>query len=173
MTDEPTTEMTTPPGEYFYGTGRRKEAVARVRLYPGSGNILINGKPYLEMFTRSVYQIKIRQPLEVTSTASQFDVYAKIKGGGITGWADALQLLCVAWLQDDEAVRQLGIGLIQHPQHAVFKHPRAEVGHPLLRQPIDGLVRCFQHGRLLRRHTLVRRAVAIEGSFGWGRRFCF
>ena len=90
MTDEPTTEMAVPPGEYFYGTGRRKEAVARVRLYAGSGNILINGKPYMEMFTRSVYQIKIRQPLEVTSTASQFDVYAKIKGGGITGWADSL-----------------------------------------------------------------------------------
>ena len=90
MTDEDTTTMATPPGEYHYGTGRRKEAIARVRLYPGSGNILINDKPYLELFSRSIYQIKIRQPLEVTGTASQYDIYAKINGGGITGWADAL-----------------------------------------------------------------------------------
>lgn len=96
MTDEPTTTeaaapaMATPPGEYIYGTGRRKEAIARVRLYPGSGNIMINGKPYLELFNRAIYQNKIRLPLEVTGTASQFDIYAKIKGGGITAWADSL-----------------------------------------------------------------------------------
>jgi small subunit ribosomal protein S9 len=90
MSDEETTAMTTPPGEYHYGTGRRKEAVARVRLYPGTGNILINGKPYLELFSRSVYQIKVREPLEVTNTASQFDIHAKINGGGITAWADSL-----------------------------------------------------------------------------------
>ncbi len=107
MTDEPTTEMAPPPGEYIYGTGRRKEAVARVRLYPGTGNILINGKPYLELFSRSVYQIKIRQPLEVTGTAGQFDVYAKINGGGITGWADALAHgISRALLLSDEGHRQ-------------------------------------------------------------------
>lgn len=88
MTDEATIAL--PKGEYHYGTGRRKEAVARVRLYAGSGNILINGKPYLELFTRNVYQIKCREALEVTSTTSQYDVYAKIDGGGITGWAEAL-----------------------------------------------------------------------------------
>ncbi len=108
MTDEPATEIKTPPGEYFYGTGRRKESVARVRLYPGSGNILINGKPYMEMFSRSVYQIKIRLPLEVTSKASQFDVYAKIKGGGITGWADSLAHgISRALLVVDEGHRQV------------------------------------------------------------------
>ncbi|HUF52162.1 MAG TPA: 30S ribosomal protein S9 [Dehalococcoidia bacterium] len=89
MSDE-STAPALPKGEYHYGTGRRKEAVARVRLYPGSGNILINGKPYLELFSRSVYQIKIREPFEVTSTGNQYDVYAKIDGGGVTAWADAL-----------------------------------------------------------------------------------
>jgi small subunit ribosomal protein S9 len=89
MSDE-STAVAVPKGEYHYGTGRRKEAVARVRLYSGSGNILINGKPYLELFSRSVYQIKIREPFEVTGTGSQYDVYAKIDGGGVTAWADAL-----------------------------------------------------------------------------------
>ena len=107
MTDEPTTELAPPPGEYLYATGRRKESVARVRLYPGTGNILINGKPYLELFSRSVYQIRIRQPLEVTGTAGQFDVYAKINGGGITGWADSLAHgISRALLLSDESHRQ-------------------------------------------------------------------
>jgi small subunit ribosomal protein S9 len=88
MSDEATIDL--PKGEYHYGTGRRKEAIARVRLYPGSGNIQVNGKPYLELFGRNVYQIKIREPFEVTGTASQFDVHAKINGGGVTAWADAL-----------------------------------------------------------------------------------
>jgi small subunit ribosomal protein S9 len=89
MSDE-STALAVPKGEYHYGTGRRKEAIARVRLYSGSGNILVNGKPYLELFGRALYQNKIREPFEVTETASQFDVYAKIEGGGITAWADAL-----------------------------------------------------------------------------------
>ncbi|MEX0683354.1 MAG: 30S ribosomal protein S9 [Dehalococcoidia bacterium] len=88
MTDEAT--IATPKGEYHYGTGRRKEAVARVRIYAGSGNIQVNGKPYLELFNRAIYQIKIRLPMEVTGTANQFDVHAKIDGGGITAWADSL-----------------------------------------------------------------------------------
>ena len=86
-----TQEATTPRvGQYYYGTGRRKEAVARVRLYAGSGNIEINGKPYLTLFTRNLHQIKIRRPLEVVDLAGKFDVVAKINGGGMTGWADAL-----------------------------------------------------------------------------------
>jgi small subunit ribosomal protein S9 len=77
-------------GQYYYGTGRRKEAVARVRLYAGSGNIEINGKPYLTLFTRNLHQIKIRKPLEVADLVGKFDVVARINGGGMTGWADAL-----------------------------------------------------------------------------------
>ena len=127
MTDEPTTQTTTPPGEYFYGTGRRKEAVARVRLYPGSGNILINDKPYMEMFSRSVYQIKIRQPLEVTGTASQFDVYAKINGGGVTAWADSLahgisRALLVVDESHRQALRRAGL-LTRDPRVKERKKP--------------------------------------------------
>lgn len=127
MTDEPTTAMTTPPGEYFYGTGRRKEAVARVRLYPGSGNILINGKPYLDVFSRNVYQIKVRQPLEVTSTASQFDIYAKINGGGITAWADSLahgisRALLLVDENNRQALRRAGL-LTRDPRVKERKKP--------------------------------------------------
>ena len=98
MSDESTTtsaaeakeEMQPPPGKYYYGTGRRKETIARVRLYEGKGAIIINGRPYLDVFTRQGHQIKVRKPFEVTETENKFDVYAKIQGGGITGWADAL-----------------------------------------------------------------------------------
>lgn len=82
--------LETPGGQYYYGTGRRKEAVARVRLYSGSGNIVVNGKPHLELFTRTVHQNRIKRPLEVTGVEGTFDVYAKIGGGGISAWADAL-----------------------------------------------------------------------------------
>ena len=88
MTQEATIEL--PAGRYYYGTGRRKEAIARVRLYEGSGNILINGKPYLEFFSRTAHQLKVRRPLEVSETAGKFDIYAKINGGGVSAWADAL-----------------------------------------------------------------------------------
>ena len=75
---------------YYYGTGRRKTAVARVRVYPGSGDITVNGKPFLEVFTRISYQIKVRQPMKVVDMVDQFDVRAKVEGGGVTAWADAI-----------------------------------------------------------------------------------
>jgi small subunit ribosomal protein S9 len=91
MTQEETkTELELPSGQYYYGTGRRKESVARVRIYEGTGQIMVNGKPYKQKFTREMHQIKVRMPLEVAEAATKFDVYAKIKGGGVTGWADAL-----------------------------------------------------------------------------------
>jgi small subunit ribosomal protein S9 len=81
---------TTADGRYYYGTGRRKEAVARVRLYAGSGTIEVNGRPYLDIFTRLTHQNRVREPLEVAEAAAKFDVRAKIKGGGVSAWADAL-----------------------------------------------------------------------------------
>ncbi len=91
MTQEQTAESIAPAGEqYHYGTGRRKTAVARVRLYAGSGTIVVNGKPFQELFTRSLHQARIRSPLATTDTESRFNVQAKIAGGGIAAWADAL-----------------------------------------------------------------------------------
>ncbi len=75
---------------YYYGTGRRKAAVARVRLYPGTGTIVINGKLFEEVFSRPVYQAIVRQPLLLTETLDKFNVQVKINGGGNTGWAGAI-----------------------------------------------------------------------------------
>ncbi len=91
MTQEETTELSVPEGEqYYYGTGRRKCAVARVRLYPGSGSVVINGKPLQEVFTWELLRLKVRRPLVSTETDERFNVHAKIAGGGISAWADAL-----------------------------------------------------------------------------------
>jgi len=75
---------------YHYGTGRRKRAVARVRLYPGTGAIVINGRPFVEVFSRPVHQSIVRQPLLLTETLDKFNVQVKINGGGTTGWAEAI-----------------------------------------------------------------------------------
>lgn len=90
MTQEETQQIELPSGQYYYGTGRRKSAVARVRLYQGTGQIMVNGKPYTDLFTRDVHQNKMRLPLEVTEVQRNFDIYAKVSGGGQSAWADAI-----------------------------------------------------------------------------------
>ncbi len=72
-------------------TGRRKTAVARVRLQLGNGNMLVNGRPMDEYFTREVLRILVRQPFEVTNGMGRFDITAKLQGGGPSGQADALR----------------------------------------------------------------------------------
>jgi len=89
MTQEKTAKGV-PEGQYYYGTGKRKCAVARVRLYPGSGTFQINDRPYLEVFSRVTHQNKVRLPFEAAEVAGTFDVYARIAGGGVSAWADAL-----------------------------------------------------------------------------------
>lgn len=73
------------------GTGRRKNAVARVRLLPGSGKIVVNGKPAEEYFPRLALQTSLRQPLEVTNAAGRYDVVATVTGGGVAGQAGAVR----------------------------------------------------------------------------------
>lgn len=75
----------------FYGTGRRKHSVARVRLYPGSGNVTINGRAIDEYFGLETLKLIVRQPLELTETAAQFDVVCTVAGGGVTGQAGAIR----------------------------------------------------------------------------------
>lgn len=75
---------------YYYGTGRRKTSVARVRLYPGTGDIVINGKPLDQYFVRERDRIAVLHPLQVTEMASKFSVMIKVEGGGITGQAGAV-----------------------------------------------------------------------------------
>ena len=77
--------------EQFYGIGRRKSSVARVYLRPGAGQILINKRPIGTYFGRSTLQMIVRQPLELTETLSQFDVYVNVVGGGLSGQAGAIR----------------------------------------------------------------------------------
>lgn len=92
--------------DYYIGTGRRKESVARVRLLPGKGEIKINGKPAPEYFHRKALEKMIIQPLEITGTAGNFDVIVKVQGGGISGQAGAVRHgIARALLDADEDYR--------------------------------------------------------------------
>jgi small subunit ribosomal protein S9 len=92
---------------YYHGTGRRKCAVARVRLYPGQGQHIVNDKPLEEIFNRPHHQHAILQPFQATDSAGKFFLQAKVAGGGISGWADAIALgVSRALLAADESVRK-------------------------------------------------------------------
>jgi len=76
---------------YYSGTGRRKESVARVRIYPGDGSILVNEKAPLQYFGRRMLEMVVVQPLRLTESLKRFNVTAQVHGGGISGQAGALQ----------------------------------------------------------------------------------
>jgi small subunit ribosomal protein S9 len=78
-------------GDYYYGTGRRKSAVARVFLKPGKGQIVVNGKPVDEFFGRETGRMVVRQPLELTKSATSFDIMVNVYGGGESGQAGAVR----------------------------------------------------------------------------------
>jgi small subunit ribosomal protein S9 len=75
----------------YYGTGRRKNAIARVRLLEGTGKITINGKDIDEFFGMETLKVIVRQPLTVTNTTAKYDVVCSVKGGGFTGQAGAIR----------------------------------------------------------------------------------
>jgi len=75
----------------YLGTGRRKRAVARVRLVPGTGNIVVNGRPFDEYFPLKTMQIIVKQPLNLTNLADKYDVIARVNGGGVSGQAGAVR----------------------------------------------------------------------------------
>ena len=77
--------------EYLHGTGRRKTAVAQIRLFPGSGTITVDGTPVEERFHRVQYRQTILKPFEITDTMGKFDVTIKVNGGGITGQCEAIR----------------------------------------------------------------------------------
>jgi len=93
---------------YFYGTGKRKTAIARVRLLPGSGTIIINGKPLEELFSQLALQAAILEPLRVTGTLDRFNTVARVEGGGISGQAGALRHgIARALIKADEGLKPL------------------------------------------------------------------
>lgn len=75
----------------FYSTGRRKRAVARVWMMPGTGKISINHRDIDDYFGRATSKMILRQPLELTETTGRYDIYVNVAGGGLSGQADAIQ----------------------------------------------------------------------------------
>ena len=91
---------------YFYGTGRRKKSVARVRVYAGSGKITINNRDIDDYFGLETLKLIVRQPLALTGTADKFDIVCNVQGGGVTGQAGAIRHgLSRPLLQNDENLR--------------------------------------------------------------------
>ena len=98
--------MYTSSKPYFYGTGRRKKSVARVRIVPGTGVITINKKNIDEYFGLETLKLIVNQPYEVTDTVGKFDIVCTVTGGGISGQAGAIRHgLAKALLQADETYR--------------------------------------------------------------------
>jgi len=78
--------------ESFYATGRRKEAVAKIWMKAGKGEIIVNDRDFRDYFVRETYRRVLRQPLELVDFIGRFDVIAQVKGGGLTGQAEAIRL---------------------------------------------------------------------------------
>jgi small subunit ribosomal protein S9 len=85
-------DATMPKGQYFYAVGRRKSAVARVRLYPGEGNFIVNGKPVREYFGgRELNYTIMDEPFRATGTTQRYDIVATVVGGGTSGQVGAIR----------------------------------------------------------------------------------
>jgi small subunit ribosomal protein S9 len=90
----------------FYATGKRKEASARVILFPGSGKVMINGKEMSQYFPREAWRALVNQPFQVTEMTGKFNVHARIRGGGCSGQAGALRHgITRALVKTDENLR--------------------------------------------------------------------
>ena len=105
--------MYTSAKPYFYGTGRRKKSIARVRLYPGTGAITVNGKTVDEYFGLETLKLIIAQPFGVSETTGKFDVVANVAGGGLSGQAGAIRhgiarALVVADAENRPALKKAG-----------------------------------------------------------------
>ena len=101
-------------GAFTWGLGRRKSSIARVRVKPGTGNFLVNGKPFDEFFCTLQGRLRAKAPLVTAESEGAYDVFCNVKGGGITGQADAVRLgraralrkINMAW---DEPFREEGL----------------------------------------------------------------
>ena len=76
----------------YLGTGRRKSSVARVRLLPGTGKVMVNKREFEEYFPSAATRLDIMQPMELTETTNQYDIFVNVNGGGLTGQAGAMRL---------------------------------------------------------------------------------
>ena len=93
---------------YFYGTGRRKKSIARVRLLPGTGMVKINKRDIDDYFGLGTLKLIVNQPFGVTNTVGKFDIFCTVVGGGVSGQAGAIRHgVARALLQSDEELRSV------------------------------------------------------------------
>ena len=98
--------MYTSAKPYFYGAGRRKKSIARVRVMPGTGSVTINGRDIDDYFGLETMKLIVNQPFDVTNTMGKFDIICTVKGGGFSGQAGAIRHgVSRALLQADETYR--------------------------------------------------------------------
>ncbi len=120
--------------EYYDAIGRRKNSSARVRLIPGKGQIIVNGRPLLEYFKRETLKMVIEQPFQTTQTLGKFDVSANIAGGGLSGQAGALRLgiarALVKWNEELRSDLRAGGFLTRDPREV----ERKKYGQPKARK---------------------------------------
>ena len=102
-------ETETVTGTLLIATGRRREAVARVRLIPGTGTILVNSRPYEDYFPREGWRLAIRSPLILTHQLGKYNVLANVEGGGLTGQSGAIRLGIARALVKLDAAHQAGL----------------------------------------------------------------
>jgi len=106
--------------EVYIGTGRRKNAIARVRMTPGNGKVEVNGKELLEYFRRETLKMDIEQPLELTETLGKYDLSVSVVGGGLSGQAGAVRLgiarALLAYSEDFRSVLRRGGFLTRDPR---------------------------------------------------------
>jgi small subunit ribosomal protein S9 len=94
--------------QYYYGTGRRKTSVARVRLYPGNGAVVINGRSVEEVFSRDIHRAEVVSALVRLGKENKFSAQIKCDGGGISGWSGAIQMgIARALVASDPACKPL------------------------------------------------------------------
>lgn len=128
----------------FYATGRRKTAVARVFLRPGTGRVQVNGKTVNEYFNRGDHRVAALQPLALLEVGEKFDIFATVKGGGITGQAEAVRH-GVAWAlvnydEDGSTDSEGALGYRQQLRRAGYvtrdarKVERKKLGHKKARK---------------------------------------
>ena len=107
--------------QYFYGTGRRKTAVARVRLYPGNGAVIVNGRPLEEILTRDVHINEALSPLRRLGRETRYSAQIKCDGGGTSGWAGAIQMgIARALVASDPNVKPL----LKRGENLLTRDPR-------------------------------------------------
>lgn len=162
---------------YFYGTGRRKKSVARVRLYAGTGKIIINDREIDNYFGLETLKLIVRQPLALTGTSEKLDVICRVNGGGVTGQAGAIRHgISRALLQYDAelrpALKKAGF-LTRRPENDRKKEIRSQG-----RSPCTPVLEALNFYRLqdeyqlpdsiaVREFFCIFKGLFVPGSFFW------